>query len=54
MFLVYRNYEIQSVEYQGTDCFQVKTPKNEKWGELAASVATAKKWIDQAIAERKN
>lgn len=46
MFLVYKNYEISSIEYQGTDCFQVKTPENKKWDDLAASVSTAKNCAD--------
>ena len=52
MFLVYKNYEIQSVIHQDTDCFQIKTPQNEKWGELASSVKIAKKWIDSHIASQ--
>lgn len=54
MFLVYKNFEIQSTEYQGTDCFQVKTPDNKKWPDLAANISTAKKWIDQHLAEKGN
>lgn len=47
MFLVYKNHTISSTEYQGTDCFKIKTPEGSVWPELAASVSTAKKWIDQ-------
>lgn len=53
MFLVYKNYEIHSVEYQDTDCFKVKTPKGKTWDDLASNISTAKKWIDQHINENK-
>lgn len=53
MFLIYKNYQIFSVEHDGVDCFKVKTPENIIWVEIAVNKATAKKWIDAHIQEKK-
>lgn len=43
MFLVYKNHEIISNK---DDNFRIKKPNNKYFQEVAASVSTAKKWID--------
>lgn len=48
MFLVYKNHEIVS----SGDNFKVKTPRGEYWKEVAASISTAKKWIDASMSEK--
>lgn len=47
-FTVYKNHEIIA----SGDNFRIKTPNDEYLQEVAASVLTAKKWIDAIVIER--
>lgn len=46
----YRGYKIEKSGFN----FAVVTPNGERWAELTANRATAKKWIDAHLAEQRH
>lgn len=48
----YRGYLIRRGTYQGLSCYRVIAPRGFVWNEIAANVATARKWIDRDIYEK--